>query len=102
MLPCSSPLRSASISSSWLCRRSMPGVAAHQGPGDPCDDPCGSGVYRECSAVVAAIPQLPVFALAAILLVALVATPHGHTRGDAEAWLWPPKRRRALLQIFLI
>jgi hypothetical protein len=82
----------------------MPGVAAHQGPGDLCDDPCGSGVYRECSAVVAAIPQLPVFALAAILLVALAlaATPHGHTRGDAEAWLWPPKRRRALLQIFLI
>jgi len=77
----------------------------------PCTAMCGSAILhiclpasRVCAAVVATFTHAPVFALLAlalIVLIAVAATPRSRIVASLS-WLWPPDRRRALLQVFLI
>ena len=77
----------------------------------PCNGMCTSAIVhlclptsRVCAAIIATFihaPMLTLLVLALIALVAVAATPQ--SRGTASFfWLWPPERRRALLQVFLI
>jgi len=77
----------------------------------PCGGMCASAIVhlclpasRVCTAVVATFTRAPVFALLALALVALiaVAAPTRSRTLASPSWVWPPTRRRALLQVFLI
>ena len=98
-------------------RAAMPDTASSMAPigelmsaGSPCDGSCPSTITyvcvpgRMCAAVQAALTRIPLTLLVLLVLLALTAAVirplllvlrHEH-------WLWPPARRRALLQVFLI
>ncbi len=78
--------------------------------GMPCDGSCPTGIVslcipgRICAGVAATLTRLP-FApllLALLLIFGVLATRTPLLRLRRERWLWPPGRRRALLQVFLI
>ena len=77
----------------------------------PCGGMCVSAIVhlclpasRFCAAIIATFTHVPVFALLALTLIALaaVAAPTRARSVAFPSWLWPPERRRALLQVFLI
>jgi len=76
----------------------------------PCDGACPSGVIslcipgHICAGVVAALTRLPFSSLMPLLLliVTLMAIRTPTLALRRERWFWPPDRRRALLQVFLI
>lgn len=77
----------------------------------PCGGMCASAIVhlclpasRVCAAIIATFTHVPVFALLILALIALIAVA-APTRAPIVAfpsWLWPPERRRALFQVFLI
>jgi hypothetical protein len=78
--------------------------------GMPCDGSCPSGVFtlcipgRICAGVEAALTHLPftpLLPLVLLILTLLVLRP-SFVAPRHPRWLWPPDRRRALLQVFLI
>jgi len=76
----------------------------------PCDGGCPTGIValcvpgRICAAVQATFARLPFTLLALVLLISLTAitTNASVAARRNECWLWPPDRRRAFLQVFLI
>lgn len=78
--------------------------------GIPCDSACPTGIVtlcipgRICVGVEAAVTRLSFtpLLLLALLIVTLLAIRTPILRLRREHWLWPPDRRRALLQVFLI
>ncbi len=78
--------------------------------GMPCDGACPTGIItlcipgRICAGVEAALTRLPFtpVLLLALLIVTLLAIRTPILRLRREHWLWPPDRRRAFLQVFLI
>lgn len=78
--------------------------------GMPCNGSCPTGIVslcipgRICAGVAATLTRLP-FAplmLALLLVLGVLATRTPILRLRRERWLWPPDRRRAFLQVFLI
>lgn len=75
----------------------------------PCDGSCPTDIIslcipgRICAAVEAALTSLPLTPLMSVVLLTLtllaIRTPFVAIR---RQWLWPPERRRALLQVFVI
>lgn len=83
----------------------MPDRHAALEMGYPCPCPHETpAMLRECPAVEAALRIAPLLALLwfAIALLAALTTPRpvGPLRATAADWRWPPRRRRALLQVF--
>lgn len=78
--------------------------------GMPCDGACPTGIVtlcipgRICVGVEAAVTRLPFTPLMLLLLliVTLLAVRTPILRLRRAHWLWPPDRRRAFLQVFLI
>ena len=79
--------------------------------GMPCDGTCPTGIVtlcipgRICAGVEAALTRLPFtpLMLLAFLIVTLLAIRTPILRLRRAHWrLWPPDRRRAFLQVFLI
>ncbi len=78
--------------------------------GMPCDGACPTGIVtlcipgRICAGVEAAVTRLSLapLLLLALLIVTLLAIRAPILAFRREHWLWPPDRRRAFLQIFLI
>jgi len=78
--------------------------------GMPCDGACPTGIVtlcipgRICVGVEAAVTRLPFTPLMLLLLliVTLLAIRTPILAFRREHWLWPPDRRRAFLQVFLI
>jgi hypothetical protein len=76
----------------------------------PCDGSCPSGIItlcipgRVCAGVEAALTRLPFTPLLLVefLILALLALRPSFVALRHPRWLWPPDRRRALLQVFLI
>ena len=76
-----------------------------------CDGMCASAIVhlclptsRVCAAIIATFthaPMLTLLVLALIALIAVAATPQSRSMASLS-WFWPPERRRALLQVFLI
>ncbi len=78
--------------------------------GMPCGGSCPTGILslcipgRICAGVEAALTRLPFtpLLLLALLIAALLAIRAPILTLRRERWLWPPDRRRAFLQVFLI
>ncbi len=78
--------------------------------GMPCDGSCPTGIVtlcipgRICAGVEAALTRLSFtpLMLLALLIVTLLAIRTSILAFRREHWLWPPDRRRAFLQVFLI
>jgi|GEM_PF-1804089 len=76
----------------------------------PCDSGCPSGIItlcvpgRVCAAVEATLTRLSFtpLTLLVLLILTLLALPTSCVALRHPRWLWPPDRRRALLQVFLI
>ncbi len=89
---------------------SMAPVAELMSAGGPCDGSCPSTIAqvcvpgRVCEAVQAALTHTPLILLVLFALLALTAAATQPPLFALwhERWLWPPARRRALLQVFLI
>jgi len=93
-------------------RTTVPAMAATSQQSNidmPCDGSCLTGIIslcvpgRVCVAVEAAFTRLP-FApvmLTVLLVLALLAIRRPFVALRQRHWLWPPERRRALLQVFL-
>lgn len=77
----------------------------------PCAEMCGPALVhvclpasRVCAAAVATftpVSSLIPMLLALVALATALVVPHGAIHRTV-LWLWPPERRRALLQVFLI
>lgn len=75
----------------------------HEGTGGPCDGPCSLCIERQCPVVLTTVPHVTAPPLAAILIPSIGMLAMSMRRiGGRLPWLWPPNRRRPLLQIFLI
>lgn len=76
----------------------------------PCGGECPTGIVslcipgRICAGVEAALTRLPFTPVLrlALLIVTVLAIRTSILAFRRERWLWPPDRRRALLQVFLI
>lgn len=83
------------------------GMQASAPPEGHCPGPCPLHTIAICPAIQAALPHAPTilllwFTVAAIALALALRVPHvTHRATPLHAWLWPPDRRRALLQVFL-
>ena len=75
-------------------------------------EPVQAGVHESCPpaglcpdvVIEQALPRLPASPLLPLTLIVLVLALHWQRRTPTVArdWWWPPGRRRALLQVFLI
>lgn len=94
-------------------RTTMPIMAVTNQPSNfsmPCDSVCPSGIIslcipgRICAGAEATLTRLPItpLLLLALLIAMLMAIRTPILAFRREHWLWPPDRRRALLQVFLI
>lgn len=76
----------------------------------PCGGSCPTGIIslcipgRVCAAFGAALTRFPLapVMLVVLLILALLAIRAPFVAFRQRHWLWPPERRRALLQVFLI
>ena len=77
----------------------------------PCGGMCTSAIIhlclpasRVCAAVGATFTHAPMFALLVLALIARIAVvaPTRLRPLIFPSWLWPPERRRAFFQVFLI
>ncbi|MGI8855513.1 MAG: hypothetical protein ACR2JW_07165 [Thermomicrobiales bacterium] len=81
--------------------------AAQQHNGPHCPLPCPLPLGAVCPAIRTTLPQASGFFLllfAGALIAAALTLPMPTTppqRTPLSTWLWPPRRRRAFLQIFL-
>ncbi len=69
-----------------------------------CDAAHPPPVMRACTVVVQALPRMSLLFLLLIasFIVGHILRPSGFVTLRIEQWSWPPKRRRAFLQVFLI
>lgn len=78
--------------------------------GMPCDGSCPTGIVtlcipgRICAGVEVAPTRLPLapLMLVVLLILAVLAIRTSYVAPRHPRWLWPPDRRRSLLQVFLI
>jgi hypothetical protein len=76
---------------------------SHDDGGAPCDGLCPTCAAAVCAAVISAAAHVPAPPPAALLVLTIgVLLVLLHRGSDRLPWLWPPERRRPLLQIFLI